>query len=88
MLKKYKDKIQDAHIESKNILTSEKKDAENFIRDRKTAAVLNTDRDSLLIYKKERERILRADSIVEDVNSLKKEFSEIKDLLIQLINKQ
>lgn len=33
LLKKYKDKIQDAHIESKNILTSEKKDAENFIKD-------------------------------------------------------
>ncbi len=33
MLKKYKDKIQDAHIESKNILTSEKKDAENFIKE-------------------------------------------------------
>ena len=33
LLKKYKDKIQDAHIESKNILTSEKKDAENFIRE-------------------------------------------------------
>jgi hypothetical protein len=65
-----------------------KTDTENFIRDRKTAAVLNTDRDSLLIYKKERERILRADSIVEDVNSLKKEFSEIKDLLLQLVNKQ
>ena len=33
LLKKYKDKIQDAHIESKNILISEKKDAENFIRE-------------------------------------------------------
>ena len=33
LLKKYKDKIQDAHIESKNILTSEKKDAENYIRE-------------------------------------------------------
>ncbi len=65
-----------------------KTDAENFIRDRKNAAVLNTDLDLLVAYKKERERILRADSIVEDVNSLKKEFSEIKDLLIQLVNKQ
>jgi hypothetical protein len=65
-----------------------KTDAENFIRDRKNAAVLNTDLDSLAAYKKERERILRADSIVEDVNSLKKEFSEIKDLLLQLVNKQ
>lgn len=33
LLKKYKDKIQDAHIESKNILTSEKKEAENFIKE-------------------------------------------------------
>lgn len=33
LLKKYKDKIQDAHIESKNILTSEKKDAENSIKE-------------------------------------------------------
>lgn len=33
LLKKYKDKIQDAHIESKNIQTSEKKDAENFIKE-------------------------------------------------------
>ena len=33
LLKKYKDKIQDAHIESKNILTSEKKDTENFIKE-------------------------------------------------------
>ena len=33
LLKKYKDKIQDAHIESKNILTSEKKDSENFIKE-------------------------------------------------------
>jgi F-type H+-transporting ATPase subunit b len=33
LLKKYKDKIQDAHIESKNILTSEKKDAENLIKE-------------------------------------------------------
>jgi len=33
LLKKYKDKIQDAHNESKNILTSEKKDAENFIKE-------------------------------------------------------
>lgn len=36
LLKKYKDKIQDAHVESKNILTSEKKDAENFIRESKS----------------------------------------------------
>ena len=33
LLKKYKDKIQDAHKESKDILASEKRDAENFIKE-------------------------------------------------------
>lgn len=33
LLMKYKDKIQDAQVESKNILISEKKDAENFIKE-------------------------------------------------------
>ena len=33
LLIKYKDKIQDAQVESKNILISEKKDAENFIKE-------------------------------------------------------
>ena len=33
LIKKYKDKIQDAQVESKNILVSEKKDAENFIKE-------------------------------------------------------
>jgi len=65
-----------------------KTDAENFIRDRNNAAVLNTDHDSLLAYKKARERILRADSIIEDVNYLKEQFSEIKNLLLHLVNKQ
>ena len=46
LLKKYKDKIQDAHIESKNILTSEKKDAENFIKESESKF------DQLMINKK------------------------------------
>ncbi|MBM5787727.1 MAG: hypothetical protein FJ375_03275 [Pelagibacterales bacterium] len=33
LLKKYKNKILDANIESKNILTSEKKETENFIKE-------------------------------------------------------
>ena len=33
LLKKYKDKIQDAHLESKNILALEKKETENFIKE-------------------------------------------------------
>jgi hypothetical protein len=62
-------------------------DAENFIRDRRSSAVLNTDKDSLLAYKKERDKILRSDKVIEDVAELKKEFSEIKELLIELINR-
>jgi F-type H+-transporting ATPase subunit b len=35
LLKKYKDKIQDAHLESKNILALEKKETEYFIKETK-----------------------------------------------------
>jgi hypothetical protein len=63
-------------------------DVKNLIRDTNTTAVLNTDIESLSSYKKERNRILRTEAIIEDVDSLKKEFSEIKDLLFQLVNKQ
>lgn len=63
-------------------------DVKNLIRDTNTTAVLNIDTDSLSSYKKERSRILRTEAIIEEVDSLKKEVSEIKNLLIQLVNKQ
>ena len=46
LLKKYKDKIQDAQVESKNILVSEKKDAENFIKESENKF------EQLMIHKK------------------------------------
>jgi F-type H+-transporting ATPase subunit b len=46
LLKKYKDKIQDAHLESKNILALEKKETENFIKESKNKF------EQLMIHKK------------------------------------
>ena len=63
-------------------------DVNNLIRDTNTTAVLNTDINSFSSYKKERDRILKTESVIQEVDSLRKEFSEIKDLLVQLLNKQ
>jgi F-type H+-transporting ATPase subunit b len=46
LLKKYKDKIQDAHLESKNILALEKKETENFIKESENKF------EQLMIHKK------------------------------------
>ena len=64
-----------------------KTDEENFIRDRKTTAVLNTDIEALAAYKKERERRVRVESVVEEVESIKNDLSQIKELLSTLVNR-
>ncbi len=46
LLQKYKDKVQDAHQESKDILASEKKEAENFIKESENKF------EQLMIHKK------------------------------------
>jgi len=46
LLKKYKDKIQDAHLESKNILALEKKETESFIKESENKF------EQLMIHKK------------------------------------
>ena len=57
---------------------------EELVRDVKTNAVLNTDNDALQKYRarRDKERQLR-----EDVDSLKTDMSEIKQLLQQLVNR-
>jgi hypothetical protein len=64
-----------------------KTDQKEFIRDRTSTAILNVDKEGLLAYKKNRDRISKNENLIEDVAELKKEFSEIKQLLIQLVNK-
>lgn len=60
-------------------------DNENLIRDVSTNAVLNNDNDSLMKYKARREK---EKELQEQVKSLKEEFSEIKNLLYQLVKEK
>ena len=59
-----------------------------FVRDDTSKAVLNTDRNALEQYKIERTRREREQDIlkncVNDINILKKDMQEIKNLLIKM----
>ena len=60
---------------------------ENFVKDSNNKAVLNVDKGALNAYKKQRTIISSAKNLSEEVDSLKNDVKEIKDLLTQLINK-
>lgn len=57
---------------------------EELVRDTRTNAILNTDNDALASYRarRDKERQLR-----EDVEGLKTDMSEIKELLKQIVNR-
>lgn len=56
----------------------------SFIRDMTNKALINTDNQALLAYKKRKHA---SDSLQQDVSNLKKEMLEIKSLLIKLLDK-
>jgi predicted class III extradiol MEMO1 family dioxygenase len=57
---------------------------ETLIRDTKTNAVLNTDMTALQQYRAKRNRDRQ---MMDDVENLKKDMSEIKELLQQLVSR-
>lgn len=58
------------------------KDHEDLVRDTQTQAVLNSDLTSLQAYKNRREALRKKDNELE---SLKEEVSELKDLVHKLL---
>ena len=65
------------------------KDNPNFIRDIETNAILNTDNNGLEQYKQRRKIMLKQqceyDNMKNEVDSLRSEISEMKQLLISLV---
>ena len=57
---------------------------ETLIRDTKTNAVLNTDMTALQQYRAKRDRDRQ---MLDDVENLKQDMSEIKELLKQLVSR-
>lgn len=64
-----------------------KTDDDSFIRDISTTAVLNNNTEALSAYKKERERRMKLENVAEEVESLKSDLSQIKDLLNLLVSR-
>ena len=60
------------------------KDNEDLVRDQNSSAVLNVDTDALSKYKEKR-TTKKKDREIED---LKRDVSEIKSLLLQMIDKE
>ncbi len=59
---------------------------ENFVKDSNNKAVLNVDKGALNAYRKQRAIISSAKNLSEEVNLLKNDVKEIKEMLLQLIN--
>jgi len=60
-------------------------DNPNLVRDKDSNAVLNTDLDALQKYRMKRNIDRQRD---DEISELKKEMSEIKSLLYQMVNKE
>ena len=66
-------------------------DQTGWVRDTRTNALINTNVDQIEkqkeIKRKRREQAIRAKTIEEDINNLKSDMSEIKDLLRTMVGK-
>lgn len=56
----------------------------NFVRESNSKGILNIDNQALMAYKKRKRATL---TLQNDVDTLKKEMSEIKALLVKLLDK-
>ena len=64
------------------------KDHPNLVRDSKSNAILNVDIESLNKYKQERDRLLKLNRVVEEHEQIKNDISDIKNMLIELMEKK
>jgi hypothetical protein len=62
--------------------------APGFSRDPTNQAVLSTDISALQAYKAKKRRERQVDDALHDINTLKQEMSEIKGLILQLLEKK
>jgi len=63
------------------------KDRSDLVRDMNSKAILNKDLNALNKYREERDFKLRLANVVEEHNNLKKDVSEIKDLLTKILER-
>ena len=64
------------------------KDAPGLLRDMTNSAILSTDGSGLQAYKKARNRQREIDAMADEINSIKNDVDEIKQLLRALVEKR
>jgi hypothetical protein len=64
------------------------KDDERLVRDSDNFAILNTDRSALRAHEQKIAQLRTARNRDDDINNMKRDISEIKDLLSQLLRKE
>jgi hypothetical protein len=65
-----------------------KTEVEGYIRDVTTNAVVNNNNDALRAYKYKKEKAMHINRVIQEHEELKKELSEIKGLLLQLVGQK
>jgi len=63
------------------------KDHKNLVRDPSNQAVLNVDRKTLIELRDKKETKVTIQSLREEIDDIKNDFQEIKDLLRQIASK-
>lgn len=64
------------------------KDHPDLVRDTKSNAILNTDVSALNKYKEEREFKLRLARVIQEHDEVKKDISDIKSMLSELLKQR
>jgi predicted transcriptional regulator len=60
---------------------------DKFIRDSNSGAVLNVDNDSLKAYKLQKAKQKQIQSKLEDIDNIKKDVNDIKNMLSSILEK-
>jgi hypothetical protein len=64
------------------------KDHPDLVRDRNSNAILNNDAEALNKYREERERLLKVKNAVNEVETLRNDVNEIKEMLQLLLKRE
>lgn len=64
------------------------KDYPEFVRDKKSNAILNIDSVSLNKYKEERNKLINMNKVIKEHEKMKNDISDIKSMLIELMEKK
>lgn len=63
-------------------------DEPNLVRDTNSNAILNVSSEALNKYKQDREKYLQMQKVISEHEEIKKDISEIKQLLLQLMDRK